>query len=134
MIDCSKCPDRGICCGIIGFPKELAMETQNMAQVKPKQVIQNDGKLYILTEDMKCIYLNRQTKKCVIYEKRPEICQIYGLISACPCPYFKTDGTKRALWDKQITQIKIDQTVNRAIEMIKNSEQLKGGTNGNDTD
>lgn len=117
-IDCSKCEDRGICCGIIPFPKELAMKTQNLAQVKPKQVIENKGELYIITEDMKCVYLNRKTKVCMIYEERPEICRIYGLISACPCPYFKEDGTRRGLTERKIIQAKINLTVDTALHQV----------------
>ncbi len=111
------------CCGIIPFPKKLAKETEHLAQVKPKEVLQdNQDKLYIITEDMKCVYLNRETKECMIYDKRPRICRLYGLIPACPCPYFKINGEKRALWERQLVQTQINQTVDRSIEQVKNAK------------
>ena len=117
MFECKE--NCGECCGIIPFPKELAKKTEHLAQVKPTKVIQNQGNLYILTEDMKCVYLNRETKKCMIYKDRPRICRVYGLIPACPCPYFKITGEKRALWEKQLIQTQINATVDRAIELVQ---------------
>ena len=111
------------CCGIIGIPKELAMKTQDLAQIKPKEVIESEGKLYIVTPDMLCVYLNRQTKECAIYEDRPEICRIYGLIPACPCPHFDLDGRRRNRNEACLIQIQINKTVNFALEMAKQHVQ-----------
>ena len=37
MIDCSKCPDRGACCGIIPMSKESIKKES--FQVKPKEIL-----------------------------------------------------------------------------------------------
>lgn len=119
-----KCkPNCAECCGIIGIPKELAMKNQHLSQIKPKDVIESDGKLYIITPDMFCVYLNRETKKCVIYEDRPEICRIYGMIPACPCPHFDLNGRRRNRNEACLIQIQINQTVNRALELAKQNVQ-----------
>lgn len=112
----------GECCGIIGIPKKLAKETEHLAQVKPKKVILSKGKLYIITEDMKCVYLNRKTKECIIYSKRPRICRLYGLVPVCPCPYFDIDGRKRGLTERKIIQVRIDKTVYMALSQVQNAK------------
>lgn len=110
----------GSCCGIIPFPKELAKKTEHLAQVKPTKVIQDEkGRLYILTEDMFCVYLNRKTKECMIYEDRPELCRVYGLIPECPCPHFDLDGRRRNRNEACLIQIQINKTVNMALELAK---------------
>lgn len=110
----------GECCGIIPIPKKLAKKTEHLAQVKPTKIIQGqDENIYVLTEDMKCVYLNRKTKDCMIYKDRPRICKIYGLTSACPCPYFKENGEKRLLWERQLIQNQINKTVDRALELVQ---------------
>ena len=115
-----KCKENcGECCGIIPIPKELAKRTEHLAQVKPKKVIENKGNLYIITEDIKCIYLNRETKKCMIYKDRPRICRLYGLIPVCPCPYFKINGERRGLTERKIIKAKIDATVDRIIQLVQ---------------
>lgn len=116
MFECKE--NCGECCGIIPFPKKLAKETEHLAQVKPTKIIQDKENLYILTKDLMCVYLNRKTKECMIYDKRPRICRIYGLISTCPCPYFKINGDKRKLWERQLIRTRIDEMVDRAIEQV----------------
>lgn len=119
MIDCSQCQKKGCCCGIVPISKEVAKETENLAQVKPEKVVEIEGKLYIITEDGLCVYLNRKTKECMIYDKRPMICRDYGLIDALPCPYFRKDGTKRGFTERKIVEMTINKTVDDAIRRLK---------------
>lgn len=116
MFECKE--NCGECCGIIPFEKELAKETENLAQVKPTKVIEIEGKIYVITKDMLCVYLNRKTKRCAIYERRPEICRIYGLISKCPCPYFRENGMRRDRLEREIISMKINRTIDRAMEKL----------------
>ena len=106
----------GECCGIIPFPKDLAKETEHLAQVQPIKVMESEGELFIITEDLFCVYLDRKTKKCVIYEKRPRICRLYGNIPTCPCPYFKLNGERRSLTERKLIQAQIDASVHMAMQ------------------
>ena len=110
MIDCSKCPERGCCCGIIPFTAQLIEKFKDKFQVPvEKEVAAKDG-IGLITKDMLCIFLNRETKLCSIYENRPEICRKFGIELddryKLACPYFKPNGN---LWTpgkkKQIERI-----------------------------
>ena len=96
MIDCKKCPEKGVCCGPVPFDKEFVEKHRNQFQTKPdKEVIAGDS-MVILVNDLRCIFFNRETKSCSIYEDRPGICRVYGTTIAreymIACPYFKPNG------------------------------------------
>jgi Fe-S-cluster containining protein len=116
-----KCKENcGECCGIVPIPKELAKKTEHLAQVKPKEVIEIEGNLYILPEDMLCVYLNRKAKRCMIYNQRPEICKEYGESERLPCPHFKANGERRTFTERKLMQAKIDKDVNDRLRIIEN--------------
>lgn len=107
------------CCGIIPFDPAFAKQTEHLAQVKPKEVLEYKGSLYVITKDGRCVYLNRETKKCMVYDIRPRICRIFGLTSASPCPYFKEDGTKRN--EKEVEEIRRQNalTVKKVLKLAR---------------
>ncbi len=107
----------GECCGIVPIPKEIAGKTEHLAQIKPKKIFASGNDLYVITPDMKCVYLDRKTKKCAIYEDRPRICRLYGLTSRLPCPYIKKNGEKRSLTERKLIQIQIDSMVDSVIRL-----------------
>ncbi len=97
-IDCSKCPDRGSCCGPIPFKEDFIEKHKDKIQIKISKKFQDKLGIYLLTEDMGCVFLNRKTRKCMIYEERPEICKAYGEVDniRIMCPYFKKNGNPRS--------------------------------------
>lgn len=98
MIDCSKCPERGTCCGIIPMSKELVEKNKDKFQVIPVKIVEDKSNCAVLTEDILCVFLDRKTKLCVIYEKRPNVCKLYGMVKHkdLQCAYFKRSGNRRS--------------------------------------
>ena len=98
MIDCSKCLKQGDCCGLFPMNKELVNRNKHKFQVNPSKIIENGNRIVILTEDLFCVFLNRETKTCMIYEERPNVCKLYGVSKdkRLQCPYFKPSGAKRS--------------------------------------
>jgi Fe-S-cluster containining protein len=95
MINNFKCKKNcGECCGPIPISKELFEKHKDKIQREIKQIV---GDFY-LTEDLKCIFLNKETKKCEVYEDRPQICRNYGIgkNDALSCPYIKPNGNLRS--------------------------------------
>lgn len=108
MIDCSKCPERGSCCGPFPFKKDLFERNKDKMQVTPIKIIDGEKTISFITEDLLCVFLNRKTRLCSIYGDRPPICKIYGTKIVknhmITCPYFKPNGNP---WSKaKATQIK----------------------------
>lgn len=107
MIDCSKCPERGSCCGPVPFEKEFIEKHKDKIQVEIKKEVIDEQGIYLLTEDLGCVFLDRKTRECTIYEERPEICRLYGTVKdiRISCPYFKPSGNPRSeAQRKQITR------------------------------
>lgn len=115
----------GECCGIVPIPKEIARKTEHLAQIKPEKIFAFNNDLYIITPDMKCVYLDRKTKKCAIYKDRPRICRLYGLTPRLPCPYIKENGERRSLAERKLVQIQIDNTVDLAIKIAEAANKEK---------
>ena len=110
MIDCSKCPDKGCCCGIFQMDKKLVEKHKDKFQVETEKIVEDKNWIALLTKDLGCIFLNRKTKNCMIYEDRPEVCRLYG-ISKDPrlqCPYFKRSGARRSPGSQKKVEKKID--------------------------
>ena len=97
-IECSKCPDKGSCCGPVPFEKGFVEKYKDKIQVKSQKMVWDDNRDVFVTEDLGCIFLNRQTRDCMIYEFRPEICKAYGNSDdvRIACPYFKKNGNPRS--------------------------------------
>jgi Fe-S-cluster containining protein len=96
MIDCSKCPERGSCCGPVPFTKELLEKHRDKIKVEIEKEFEQDKGIWIIPKDgLACVFLDRQTRKCLIYEDRPEVCRIFGE-EILPCPYFKRSGNSRS--------------------------------------
>jgi len=96
-IDCSKCPENSGCCGIVPFEKEFTEKHKSKFQVKPVKI--KEG--VVITEDFRCVFMNRETKLCAIYDDRPEVCRLFGTKEGIQksglglaCPHFKPNGNE----------------------------------------
>ncbi len=98
MIDCSKCPKPGDCCGLFPMDKNLVEKNKDKFQVKPEKIIETENRVVVLTKDLLCVFLNRKIGKCEIYNQRPEVCKLYGISDdkRLRCPYFKRSGNRRS--------------------------------------
>jgi Fe-S-cluster containining protein len=94
MIDCTKCPDRASCCGVMIFKNDFLEKYKDKIQGIPKEIISQGDDVYYMYEDFKCPFLDREKLICVIYDDRPEVCKKYGVTDdiRLMCPYFKPNG------------------------------------------
>jgi len=95
MIDCSKCPERGCCCGVFSMDLKFIEKHREKFQVKPTKEIKSDNLVAVLCSDFLCVFLNRKSRLCAIYDDRPEVCKLYGKskkFKELLCPYFKPNG------------------------------------------
>ena len=121
MIDCSKCPERGTCCGIIPMDKSLIEYNKDKFQVTPVKIVETSDKCAVLTDDILCIFLNRETKLCSIYDKRPEVCKLYGVTKYKDllCPYFKSNGKRRSEASQKQVERHIKKLTNNFLRTAK---------------
>jgi len=80
-------------------------EDKLCAEIVRTDVVNMRGEAWHIhhTEDMFCVFLNRETRLCSIYEDRTWICKAYGE-SADPnlwCSRIALDGTKRTRADRR---------------------------------
>lgn len=83
------------CCGIVPIRLDIYDKYKLLAEDNIVEIIQLKGTQYVITKDMKCVFLNKQTNLCMIYEDRPNVCKFYGLIGDLQCPYIKSNGNLR---------------------------------------
>ena len=98
---------QGDCCGCVPFRRELVGKHTKDVQYPFKDAMMDDEKwMFPLTDDLHCVFLNRDTKLCAIYSERPDVCINFGDEShpqMC-CPYLRADGTKRNRAERRRTQ------------------------------
>jgi Fe-S-cluster containining protein len=119
-IDCLKCPaklnkEASHCCGIIPFNIKFLESRKDKFQSKGELKDAGDVGI-ILTPDLLCVFLNRETKLCSIYDERPQVCRDYGMIEKLPCLYFKRSGNPRSVASQKQVSKKIDRDIKRAME------------------
>ena len=114
----------GECCGIVPIKKEIWEKNLAKAQKRIKEVVEIRGDVYVITDDVKCVFLSKR-KKCVIYEDRPQICRNYGvgINDALSCPYMKPNGRPRSPGMVKRIQRRINHDVDAKMKRI---EKLKG--------
>jgi len=86
------------CCGFVPLNKKICKEYEHRKQVKPIEILEfSDEEIIPITEDGKCIFLDREKCRCTIYEERPVVCRKYGVHDDLLCPYIKPNGNVRSL-------------------------------------
>jgi len=111
----------GFCCVCVPLKKEILMKNQDKFQrnlVKLAQV--PSGEIIPYTEDMKCIFLNKENV-CMIYPDRPQLCKDFGVKKLkVECPFLSTAGNKRSVAkQKQLTR-KFNQSIKTMIDQRDN--------------
>jgi len=86
-------PNCGLCCGLVGFTKEILEKYQDKY---PEGIKCYEVKGLYYFESEWCPFLG-EDKKCKIYDDRPQACRMYGCDERLPCPYLKTNGKKRGM-------------------------------------
>ena len=83
--DWSKlCEGCGECCGPVPFTRQFIKNHKEKIQVKYEK-IPFGREILPVTEDLHCIFLDRETKRCLIYTERPQVCKLQGTIPKLPC-------------------------------------------------
>ncbi len=91
------------CCGNVPVPKTIIKQHRNKIHRKYKKEVLDNGDIYPITSDGKCIFLDHRFQ-CGIYKERPFVCRIYGTIKELQCPYIDINGNQRS--DDQIVEAK----------------------------
>lgn len=108
------------CCGIVPINRMVFKLNKRHYQVKIKDLIKTSRiEVYPITEDGRCIFLNRSTKRCSIYFQRPLICRNYGRIDGLPCPFIAQSGKKRTPKESKIVQEAIDHKIDMDMELLR---------------
>lgn len=118
-----KCKEKcsAPCCGAIVI--EIELETKHMDKIKsspryPCERMHVSNSVAYLTEDLKCIFLNKENK-CSIYEDRPEVCRLYGTRPNLQCPYVHMDGRLRTKRESRMIKSIIGAQIDLTMEHIK---------------
>ena len=121
MIDCSKCPERGCCCGIFPFDKKVIEKHRDKFQIVPEKEVDMGDRVAFITNDLLCVFLNRQTKLCMIYNDRPDVCKMFGVVEnkELQCVYFRRSGNKRSDASKRQVEKHIDKMIEDIIDYDK---------------
>jgi hypothetical protein len=107
-----------ICCGTFPFNKEWAQKHKEAFQVEPEETREFEDQVIIITEDFKCIFLDRKTKQCSVYNDRPKLCRRYGTDDEVPCPFLNPDGSHRNRMERMKADMQIQQTIDVAINFL----------------
>lgn len=105
----------GECCGPVRLPLRIVSRFRNLFQQQPKHEIRDGGFVWLVCEDLLCVFLIRKIRKCRIYSYRPPVCQQYGTIPALQCPYIAMNGTPRRPAEVEEMKRAIDATVDAQI-------------------
>lgn len=121
-IPCITAIKRGMCkadcCGPIPFPASAYYQLKHLANVEPTVEVRSDDGNYVfpIAEDLKCVFLDRQSYQCSIYDQRPDICRKYGLIEGLPCPCFKMSGAVRSRAERREMRRRIDKGMRAMVQ------------------
>lgn len=126
VIDCSKCPERGICCGLIPFSKEFYEKHKDKIKVKPIEVKEGEGIVVAATKNLRCVFQDPKTWLCAVYKDRPEMCRAFGTKEGIntkglglACTYFKPNGNP---WSKAM-QTRIARIKRKGAENLINKRE-----------
>ena len=99
----------GDCCGSVPVPQELWAKYKDSVTVE--YTLYTFGPLvYPLTEDLRCVFLNKVKSICTVYDERPSICFRFGSTDDedfLQCPYLFPDGTIRTRVQRRRVQRKV---------------------------
>jgi len=86
---CSGC---GECCGPVPISLGIVESNKDLMQHYDGRMAPLRGGLLVpLSDDMYCVFLDRETKRCLIYDRRPDVCRLQGTIRDLPCPKLNPD-------------------------------------------
>lgn len=98
--ECKKDCDE--CCGLIPLPSRIVFDNAHLMQgvVTKRTVIPHDfagheEQIFFVTQDFKCVFLDREKHRCLIYNDRPKVCRDYGRIKDLLCCHIDMAGRAR---------------------------------------
>jgi len=122
------CACRADCCGATPFERQFIVENYISITLQEKYTLKpipDSNVVLPMTEDSKCIFLDRNTYSCNIYEKRPVICRQFGDESSrwLFCPHMDATGKGRIRQQRRNLQRKLKAVFD---SYIKQAERLGG--------
>lgn len=113
------------CCGVIPMSEELVLKYVDKYQVEVLESKSAGGEIIVMTDDFKCIFLNRNTNRCTIYEDRPAVCKEYGLTDRLKCAYMKPSGRRRSPAMTKRVLRQINNQVNVTMRKLEKGELIR---------
>lgn len=112
------------CCDIIPLPVETFEKHWTLIEVPIVERIPLQGEVphtLPVTQDYKCVFLDREKLICLIHEDRPPVCNDFGVIPELPCPYFDTQGKRRPRAERRRVIRKMNGQSMRRLKTLKRS-------------
>jgi Fe-S-cluster containining protein len=128
MIPCLEAIESGICradcCGIFPFSQEFWVTYSHMAEAicRIESRMTPYGQMVLpVTEDLRCVFLDRETCRCTIYPHRPDVCRRFGIDSdvRLQCPYFNPKGYARTRAERRKFQRLMKKKIERMGKYAK---------------
>ena len=115
---CQHCTDT--CCGIVPLSEETFYGNIDIVQAEIKDILTENGELYPITIDGKCVFYDREIRKCLIYSDRPQVCKDFatnhkGNIMLM-CPYYRSNGKRRRPVDTKRLIREVKKIVKRRLD------------------
>lgn len=113
-------PKCGHCCGPVGIAKEILEKHKDKMEGNAIKTFETERGNILITDDMRCVFLNRETAQCKTYEDRPQVCRDYGITNNpdLQCPYLKPNGNPRSEASRKQVERHLDkilQALNRDV-------------------
>lgn len=90
-----SCLCKADCCGCFQMDNEQLARFKGSFQKDGQHFPVSETETLIVTDDLRCVFLDRSDFHCVIHENRPNVCRKYGMIEELPCPIYDVNGIKR---------------------------------------
>jgi Fe-S-cluster containining protein len=86
------------CCGPIPFARKFVDKHFDKITVTFEDITPGEKEFaFLITDDVMCVFLDRDTYHCKVYAERPDVCIKFGdeTHPQMRCPWLRVDGTKR---------------------------------------
>jgi Fe-S-cluster containining protein len=127
----------GECCGVVPLSKDVVAKNIDKmhGHIQEHRVVGDE--VVLITEDLLCAFLNRETKRCEIYETRPDVCRRYATGRdyngeenvLMMCPHLKPSGNPRSEANRKHLLRRVKQVEDMTFKEMEKRHDEGGTTN-----
>ena len=122
--NCEKAVTEGLCkhaecCGLFPIQRTLYLKNQHKIQVPYKNELAFGEFIIFSTDDLRCIFIDREKDRCMIYHERPNLCRLFGRTEGLLCPCMRPDGTFRIRQERRALRRTLDKGMVQKINGLK---------------